>query len=155
MGRTMRPSPVLSRAGCRWWPRSSSAGVCKAGAPCPRHRPLTLIGAPSPSHPGDDSQPAPFDGVGWTGFPGTPGEGYMTETSRNARIVGFWYLMLVFVGPLRLLYIPGKLFVQGDADASAANILAHPTLFQLGIFADSYGGVLLVILTLAFHRLFK
>lgn len=79
----------------------------------------------------------------------------MTELSKNARIVGFWYLMLVFVGPLRLIIIPSKLFVAGDANATAANILAHPILFQLGIFADAWGGVLLVILTLAFYRLFK
>ena len=79
----------------------------------------------------------------------------MTETSKNARIVGFWYLMLVFVGPLRLLYIPNKLFVHGDAAATAANITAHQTLFQLGIFADAWGGVVLAVLALAFYRLFK
>src|SRR5690242_16724885 len=79
----------------------------------------------------------------------------MTETSRNARIVGFWYLMLVFVGPLRLLIIPYYLFVHGDAAATAANISAHPTLFQMGICVDAWGGVVLVILGLAFYRLFK
>ncbi len=79
----------------------------------------------------------------------------MTETSRNARIVGFWYLLLVFIGPLRLLIIPGKLFVFGDAVATAANISAHQTLFQLGIFADAWGGVVLAGLGLAFYRLFK
>ncbi len=79
----------------------------------------------------------------------------MTTISKNARIVGFWYLLLVFCGPLRLIIIPSKLFVAGDANATAANILAHPILFQLGIFADTWGGVLLVILTLAFYNLFK
>ena len=79
----------------------------------------------------------------------------MNSLSKNARIVGLWYLALVFVGPLRLIYIPTQLFVDGDANATAANILAHPTLFQLGIFADAYGGVLLVVLTLAFYKLFK
>lgn len=79
----------------------------------------------------------------------------MTTTSKNARIVGFWYLMLVFVGPLRLIYIPTRLFVNGDAAATAANIAAHQTLFQFGIFADAYGGVILILLALAFYRLFK
>jgi hypothetical protein len=79
----------------------------------------------------------------------------MTELSKNARIVGLWYLALVFIGPLRLLYIPAKLFVAGDANTSAANILAHQTLFQLGIFMDTWGGAVLVFLTLAFYRLFK
>lgn len=79
----------------------------------------------------------------------------MTETSKNARIVGLWYLALVFVGPLRLLYIPSKLFVHDDAAATAANIAAHQTLFQIGIFMDTWGGAVLVFLTLAFWRLFK
>ncbi len=79
----------------------------------------------------------------------------MTPLSKNARIVGLWYLLLVFIGPWRLLYIPNKLFVSGDATASAANIAAHQTLFQFGIFVDTWGGVVLVFLTLAFYRLFK
>lgn len=79
----------------------------------------------------------------------------MTPISKNARIVGLWYLALVFIGPLRLLIIPAKLFVSGDANATAANIMAHQSLFQLGIFVDTWGGAVLVFLTLAFWRLFK
>ena len=84
-----------------------------------------------------------------------PGSRVMTSISKNARIVGLGYLALVFIGPLRLLYIPGKLFVHDDAVATAANIAAHQTLFQLGIFVDTWGGAVLVFLTLAFWRLFK
>jgi Domain of unknown function (DUF4386) len=79
----------------------------------------------------------------------------MTPLSKNARLVGLWYLLLVFIGPWRLLYIPSKLFVLGDAKTTAVNIAAHQTLFQFGIFADTWGGVVLVFLTLAFFRLFK
>src|SRR5690348_2380357 len=79
----------------------------------------------------------------------------MTNLSKNARVVGFIYLLGVFMAPLRLIYIPTKLFVHGDADATAANITAHQTLFQLGIFTDVYGAVLGIILVLAFYRLFK
>lgn len=79
----------------------------------------------------------------------------MTPLSKNARIVGFLYLLLVFAGPLRLIYIPNVLFVHGDAGATAANILAHETLFRLGIVADLFGGTVLIFLSLAFYRLFK
>ena len=79
----------------------------------------------------------------------------MTETCKNARIVGLWYLALVFIGPWRLIVIPDKLFVHDDAAATAANIAAHQTLFQMGIFIDTWGGAVLVFLTLAFWRLFK
>jgi len=42
----------------------------------------------------------------------------MTSTNRNARIAGFLYLLLVIVGPLRLMYIPNTLFVHGNASAT-------------------------------------
>jgi hypothetical protein len=70
------------------------------------------------------------------------------------RVAGLCYLLLL-VAPLRLIYIPGKLFVRGDATATAANIAAHPTLFRLGIATDLWMGVALIFLALAFWRLFK
>ncbi|HEY3645177.1 MAG TPA: DUF4386 family protein, partial [Gammaproteobacteria bacterium] len=76
----------------------------------------------------------------------------MTSIAKNARIVGLWYLALVFIGPLRLLYIPTKLLVHDDAATTATNIAAHQTLFQMGIFVDTWGGAVLVFLTLAFWR---
>jgi hypothetical protein len=79
----------------------------------------------------------------------------MTPLSKNARIVGLLYLLLVFAGPLRLIYIPNTLFVHGDAAATAANILNHETLFRLGIVTDLFGGAVLIFLSLAFYRLFK
>ena len=79
----------------------------------------------------------------------------MTSTKRNARIAGFLYLLLVVAAPLRLIYIPSTLFVQGNATATAANIAAHETLFRLGIVADLFCGVILIFLTLALYRLFK
>src|ERR1700688_2937788 len=79
----------------------------------------------------------------------------MTSTSRNARIAGFLYLLLVIVGPLRLMYIPSKLFVHGNAPATAANIAAPGTLFRLGIAGDLFCGTIVIFLTLALYRLFK
>lgn len=79
----------------------------------------------------------------------------MTELSKKARIVGFWYLLWSLVGLPSLIYIPGKLYVHGDAVATATNIAAHQTLFQLGIATDLVGSVILIILVLAFYRLFK
>jgi hypothetical protein len=38
----------------------------------------------------------------------------MTSTSSNARIAGLLYLLLAIAGPLRLMYIPKTLFVQGN-----------------------------------------
>jgi len=79
----------------------------------------------------------------------------MTSTTKNARVAGLWYLLLVLLGPVRLMYIPSKLFVHGDATATASNIAAHEWLFRLGIVSDLICGVILIFLTLAFYRLFK
>jgi uncharacterized protein DUF4386 len=71
------------------------------------------------------------------------------------RVAGFWYLLLVVVAPLRLVYIPGRLFVHENAAATADNIAAHESLFRFGMVSDLAAGVILIFLVLAFYRLFK
>jgi len=71
------------------------------------------------------------------------------------RVAGLWYLLLVLIGPLRLIYIPNTLFVPHDATATVNNIVAHEWLFRFGIVADLAGAVVLVMMTLALYRLFE
>jgi hypothetical protein len=71
------------------------------------------------------------------------------------RVAGFWYLSLVLIGPLRLIYIPSKLFVRGNATATVNNIATHEWLFRVGIVADLVCALLLIFLVLALYRLFK
>jgi hypothetical protein len=78
----------------------------------------------------------------------------MTSPRNPGRVAGLWYLLLVLIGPLRLMYIPNKLFVHGNAAATASNIEAHEGLLRFGIAVDLVGAVILVMLTLAFYRLF-
>jgi hypothetical protein len=78
----------------------------------------------------------------------------MTSLSRNARIAGLFYLTLL-TAPLRLIYIPNKLFVAGNASATANNIAAHQTLFRLGIVSDLLTATMDIFLTLALYRLFQ
>jgi hypothetical protein len=79
----------------------------------------------------------------------------MSSTRNPGRAAGFWYLLLVLAGPIRLMYIPSKLFVHGNAAATASNIAAHEWLFRFGIISDLFCAVILIFLTLAFYRLFK
>jgi hypothetical protein len=79
----------------------------------------------------------------------------MPRTRNPGRVAGLWYLLLVILGPLRLIYIPTKLFVHGDASATAANIAAHQWLFRAGMVSDLFAAIVLIFLTLAFFRLFK
>lgn len=78
----------------------------------------------------------------------------MSSPRNPGRVAGLWYLLLILVGPLRLIYIPSKLFVHGNATATANNIAAHEWLFRFGIVGDLTGAVILIFLTLALYRLF-
>jgi hypothetical protein len=79
----------------------------------------------------------------------------MSSTRNPGRVAGFWYLLLCLIGPLRLMYIPSKLFVPGNAAATVNNIAAHQWLFRFGIIGDLLCGLILIFLVLAFYRLFK
>jgi hypothetical protein len=78
----------------------------------------------------------------------------MSSLRRDARVAGALYVAASLVGALRLIYIPEKLFVSGNAAATAANIASHELLFRLGILSDLFGSVLFLFVTLALYRLF-
>jgi hypothetical protein len=79
----------------------------------------------------------------------------MHPTVKAARVAGAIYLLEVLVGPFSLIYVPSMLIVSGDAAATAANILAHDTMFRFAMLAELFGGVVGIFLVLALYRLFK
>lgn len=79
----------------------------------------------------------------------------MSAKNRDARIAGYLYLLVVLAAPLRLMYIPQKLFVSGRADVTANNIASHELLFRFGIACDLFTGVAGLLLLLALYRLLK
>ena len=79
----------------------------------------------------------------------------MTPTSKKARIAGILYLLLTIAAPLRYIYIPAVLIVRGDATATANNIVAHESLFRLGIVTDLFCGVICIFIALALYRLLE
>src|SRR6266446_878602 len=72
----------------------------------------------------------------------------MSSTNNPGRVAGFLYLLLL-AAPLRLIYIPGKLFVHGNATATANNIAAHESLFRFGIAGDLFTGTMVIFVALA------
>src|SRR3989442_5653917 len=79
----------------------------------------------------------------------------MTSLSKNARVAGLLYILASVVSVVRLLYIPTILIVHGNATATANNIVAHESLFRLGIVSQLLASVLWLFVPLALYRLLK
>ncbi len=77
----------------------------------------------------------------------------MQPTKKAARIAGAIYLSMAVTAPFSLIYIPRTLIVRGDATATAGKILAHETLFRLGIVADLITSIIFILLVMALYRL--
>jgi len=77
----------------------------------------------------------------------------MDPRKKTARIAGAIYLSMVITGPFSLIYVPGKLIVKGDATATAANVLAHDTMFRFAIAAGLFGQVIFICLAIVLYRL--
>lgn len=79
----------------------------------------------------------------------------MNTTKKEARIAGFWYLMMAITGPIGMMIIRSKLIEAGDAAATAQNILESEFLFRFGIITDFLCQLAFIWLVLALYRLFK
>lgn len=79
----------------------------------------------------------------------------MTQLQKKARIAGFLYLLMAVTGPFVLIYVPEKLFVPGNAAATAANILANQSLFQSYIVVGLLSELFFISTVLALYQLFK
>jgi hypothetical protein len=79
----------------------------------------------------------------------------MTSLSKNARVAGFLYILASAIGVVRLLYIPNALIVPGDAAATADHLVAHESLFRLGIVCYLVGGAVWLFVPFALYRLLK
>src|SRR5215831_14368253 len=79
----------------------------------------------------------------------------MDSIKKRARTAGALYVLASIIGILRLLIIPSRLFVKGNATATSNNIAAHESFFRLGIFTYLVGATLFIFVTLALYRLLK
>src|SRR5271157_4668584 len=79
--------------------------------------------------------------------------GLMTSLKNQARLAGWLYLLTSIVGFFAMGYVPGKLIVDGNAAATANNIVASETLYRLGIAGSLIGQAGFIFVSLALYEL--
>ncbi len=72
-----------------------------------------------------------------------------------ARIAGTFYFITIVMGVFAEVFVRDALTVRDDAVATAANILAHATLYRFGLAADLVMLACYIAVTLLFYVLFK
>jgi riboflavin transporter FmnP len=79
----------------------------------------------------------------------------MTSTKNPGRFAGLLYVLVSIPGIFALIYVPGKLIVDGNATVTANNIVAHEMLFRVGIACNLISQILFMWVALALYDLLK
>src|SRR5262245_36891864 len=79
----------------------------------------------------------------------------MDATKRTARLAGLLYFVSSLPAPFALIYVPGKLFVEGDPAATAQQLRSFAGLLRAGIAAGLASGIIFIFCVLTLYRLFK
>lgn len=72
-----------------------------------------------------------------------------------ARIGGLEYVFVIIAGTFAEIFVRGRLFVHGDAAATAHNIMAHQMLYRWGFAVEVLYCVLNLPMAVIFYNLFK
>lgn len=78
---------------------------------------------------------------------------HVKSVQKTARIAGGLYLLSATAAGIPLLYVPSALVVDGNAAATARNILASEMTFRACVLSELVGAVAFVFMVRAFYRL--
>jgi len=79
----------------------------------------------------------------------------MNSPKRLARTAGVLYLLVGLFGGFAEGYVEPKMYVAGNAAATAGNVVANPGLVRIGVVADLVDGTAFILLALVLYILFK
>jgi Domain of unknown function (DUF4386) len=79
----------------------------------------------------------------------------MTSNKKTARIAGALYLLVGIFGGFAEGYVEPKMYVAGNATATAANVVANAGLARMGVVADLLDQTFFVFLALMLYTLLK
>ncbi|MBS0486956.1 MAG: DUF4386 domain-containing protein [Proteobacteria bacterium] len=79
----------------------------------------------------------------------------MSNENTIARLAGALYLVVVVTGLFSLVYVPSRITVSGDVQATIGNIVAHNSLFRAGIAAFLIKQLAFLLLPLALFKLLR
>jgi hypothetical protein len=85
----------------------------------------------------------------------TPAIAVPDDARRYARYAGVAMLLSIVFGALGEAYLPGRIIVAGDAAATAANIVAHPTLFRLSFASYLVEGFCDIVLCILWYVILR
>jgi hypothetical protein len=86
---------------------------------------------------------------------GTTTTSTVTSPKRLARIAGILYLLVGITGGFAEGFVEPKMYVVGDAAATAANVVANTGLVRLGVVSDLLDQTFFVFLALSLYVLLK
>jgi hypothetical protein len=79
----------------------------------------------------------------------------MSSPKRLARIAGVLYLLVGIFGGFAQGFVEPKMYVAGDAAATALNVVANSELVRMGVVADLVNQTIFVFLAMTLYQLLK
>jgi hypothetical protein len=79
----------------------------------------------------------------------------MNSSKRLARVAGVLYLLVGIFGAFAEGFVEPKMYVAGNAAATAGNVVANSGLVRMGVVADLLDGTVFVFLAMTLYVLLK